>query len=47
MKTIFTFQNQNKEPAEKWKPGTQTRPNRAGRGNYPLRFVSHGEKACV
>ncbi|KAL1560943.1 GBF-interacting protein 1-like isoform X1 [Salvia divinorum] len=34
-------ENQNKEPAEKWKPGTQTRPNRAGRGNYPLRFVSH------
>ncbi|XP_041990782.1 GBF-interacting protein 1-like isoform X1 [Salvia splendens] len=34
-------ENQNKEPAEKWKPGTQTRPNRAGRGNYPLRYVSH------
>lgn len=31
----------NKEPAEKWKPGTQAKANRAGRGNYPLRHVSH------
>ncbi|XP_042010507.1 uncharacterized protein LOC121759073 isoform X1 [Salvia splendens] len=34
-------ENQNKEPAEKWKPAPQTRPNRAGRGNYPSRYISH------
>lgn len=35
---------QSKEPAEpKWKPGTQSRANRVGRGNYPSRYVSHGE----
>ncbi|XP_057792899.1 GBF-interacting protein 1-like isoform X2 [Salvia miltiorrhiza] len=34
-------ENQNKEPAEKWKPGTQARPNRVGRGNYPSRYASH------
>ncbi|KAH6785195.1 hypothetical protein C2S51_037650 [Perilla frutescens var. frutescens] len=34
-------ENLNKEPAEKWKPGTQARANRVGRGNYPSRYVSH------
>ncbi|KAL1555432.1 GBF-interacting protein 1-like isoform X3 [Salvia divinorum] len=34
-------ENQNKEPTEKWKPAPQTRLNRAGRGNYPSRYVSH------
>ncbi|XP_042007026.1 GBF-interacting protein 1-like isoform X1 [Salvia splendens] len=34
-------ENQNKEPAEKWKPAPQTRTNRAGRGNYPSRYISH------
>lgn len=34
-------ENQGKEPAEKWKPGTQTRATRVGRGNYPSRYVSH------
>lgn len=35
-------ENQNKEPAElKWKPGNQARPSRAGRGNYPSRYISH------
>ncbi|KAL8474011.1 hypothetical protein ACS0TY_030748 [Phlomoides rotata] len=33
---------ESKEPAEpKWKPGTQSRANRVGRGNYPSRYVSH------
>ncbi|KAL0362095.1 UNVERIFIED_CONTAM: GBF-interacting protein 1 [Sesamum calycinum] len=35
-------ENLNKEPAElKWKPGTQARANRVGRGNYSSRYVSH------
>ncbi|KAL7086497.1 hypothetical protein ACP275_13G006000 [Erythranthe tilingii] len=35
-------ENLNKEPAEiKWKPGTQVRANRVGRGNYPSRHISH------
>ncbi|PIN11507.1 hypothetical protein CDL12_15876 [Handroanthus impetiginosus] len=29
------------EPAEKWKPGTQARTNRVGRGNYSSRHISH------
>ncbi|KAL0311128.1 UNVERIFIED_CONTAM: hypothetical protein Sangu_2407500 [Sesamum angustifolium] len=34
-------QNLNKEPAEsRWKPGSQARGNRAGRGNYSSRHVS-------
>lgn len=27
----------------KWKPATQARANRVGRGNYSSRYVSHGE----
>ncbi|KAI3465549.1 hypothetical protein Pfo_022212 [Paulownia fortunei] len=35
-------ENLNKEPAEsKWKPGSQARANRGGRGNYSSRHVSH------
>ncbi|KAI3457701.1 hypothetical protein Pfo_014364 [Paulownia fortunei] len=35
-------ENPNKEPAElKWKPGTQARANRVGRGNYSSRYISH------
>ncbi|KAL0301684.1 UNVERIFIED_CONTAM: GBF-interacting protein 1 [Sesamum radiatum] len=34
-------ENLNKEPAEsRWKPGSQARGNRAGRGNYSSRHVS-------